>query len=296
MLKSRYNLLFLVIAWIFPLLVLGGVYSIFLNNPFSSKTIIGAIILFGFGAMIFIWSRFNLPKIQFDENFITYRRLFAIYSFSWEEVSNAYLSKKEGLGGGDHGGIKLEFSNGVSLLIWEDFYSNIQDLRRFVGEKLNGRIHLLDEKNSFRNNKCFSKKYSQNPFTASNTLLMATMVIAFAIIAFTLKSKRSPSELIIAAIFPIIICYIGLGMQMHFFEIKGQKFVIKNHYFPWIKHEYYLNDIEEISIENYFPRCTGLRVTTYEFRSKWYGADSIKNCMWQEIIDDITLFGIKTKK
>jgi hypothetical protein len=82
---------------------------------------------------------------------------------------------------------------------------------------------------------------------------------------------------------------------MNFFEIKYGKLIIKNHYFPWKKKEFDLKDIEEVSTETPYRRSTGLRIITYQFESKFYGAGSLRSHTWNDLLKDLESIGIKTK-
>ena len=80
---------------------------------------------------------------------------------------------------------------------------------------------------------------------------------------------------------------------MYFFEIKEQKLLVRNHYFPWIKIAYDLDNIEEVSKESPYRRSDGLRIITYEFNSKFYGAGSLRIHSWKELFEDLSSLGIK---
>jgi hypothetical protein len=188
--------------------------------------------------------------------------------------------------------MKLTFDDNSTLKAWTEKYSNITELRGYVSHKLNGKFHLLPERKPTTTNNVFiEKKYSGNSFTSFNTLLIVGMAIFFLIIINVEMKRKVP------IIFPILIMsllYIGFGIQMYFFEIKEQKLLIRNHYFPWIKTEYDLNNIEEVSKESPYRRSDGLRIITYEFKSKFFGAGSLRTGNWKELFEDLTALGIKT--
>lgn len=241
---------------------------------------------------------FHSPLIVFDENSITVKHIFKSSVYSWNQVSNVFLSTKEYYSvfiilGQTFESMKLVFSDGKSLIIWEDMYRNMDEMRELVTEKLNDTIHFMKKSSDRPVVNLFSeKKYSGNALTSFNTLLIIGMIIFFCV---KLEIKEGREWFMLIPFFFILLLYIFSGMQMNFFEIKYDKFIVRNQYFPWKKREYNLNDIEEVSTESPYRRSTGLRIITYQFESKFYGAGSLRSHTWEELLKDMALMGIKTK-
>lgn len=183
--------------------------------------------------------------------------------------------------------------DGKVLVVWGDMYRNMNEIRQFVTQKLNDKMHFLKPVNERHLKNLFiDKRYSGNVLTSLNTLTIIGMMIFFFV---SLKMRNGKELLLLIPFFFILILYLALGTQMNFFEISFDKLIIRNHYFPWKKNEYNLADIEEVSLESPYRRSNSLRIITYQFQSKLYGAGSLRDRTWRELLDDLGSLGIKTK-
>jgi len=56
-----------------------------------------------------------------------------------------------------------------------------------------------------------------------------------------------------------------------------------------------LRDIEEVDIETPNKRSTGLRVMSKDFNSELFGAGTLRNINWEELLKDFKLIGIPAR-
>lgn len=139
-------------------------------------------------------------------------------------------------------------------------------------------------------NNFIDKKYSGNPIISFNTLCIpGTTILVLTLLKF---SKAG----FLVALALDLLCYFVFATQMYFFKIKAHELTVKNHYLPWIRHTYNLNNIEQISIEKPYRRSTALRIITFQSQSRQYGAGSLRNKDWNELLEDLATLGIKTRK
>lgn len=265
------------------------------KSALSDKDYLGISLVFFLGIYL-ILSFFNKsPRIAFDEHNIKIKHLFKSYEYSWDQVSNVFLSKKEFYSvlfilGQTLEGMKLIFTDGRALVVWGDMYSNMNEMRALVTHKLNDRLHFLVKKEKSLNYLFIEKKYSGNALLSFNTLLIIGMIIFFLI---KLNGFHGKEWLLVLPIAFILILYIAFGTQMNFFEINSDELIVKNHYFPWKKISYNVNDIEQVSTETPYRRSKGLRIITNDFQSKFFGAGSLRDAKWRELLDDVNSLGIK---
>lgn len=292
MVSSKYKIshiviLFLVVSW----------FAFIMFRLTKSLPTEAAFLFFLIAGILFTFF-FKSPSITFDENSIRRTRFFFRIIYSWDDVENVTLSSNEDyyiflFFGGKKEAMKLQFKDGTVLRIWGDVYSNMAEMRAFVKEKLNSRLHFL--KPSYQRSilqTLVNKRYAGNVFTSFNTLFIAGITIFMIASVNSIFKPWSGLFLLIPLLFCLLM-FIGKGFQMNYFEIDFDKLIIRNHYFPWKKKEYDLRDIEEVGKEKQYRSSTGLRIITYEFQSKLYRAGSLRDRHWNELFNDLKSLGIK---
>ena len=294
--KSKYNPVQVIVTAIACLMLWAGSIILHANtNPPTVKAVLGSVILAPLGIAFLIIFFQRAPRIRMDENGITVKQLFKTYTYPWENVSNVLLTTQERYSilifGYDMEAMKLILDENKALIVWSDMYRNMRQLRSFVSFKVENRIHFLTKKAQVARNFLEHKKYSGNVVTSFNTLLILGMTAFF---LFTMKPKPQNGLSALIPLSFILVMYVFLGTQMHYFEIHTNQLIIKNHYFPWLIKHYELNDIEEVALESPYRRSDGLRIITYDFKSKLYCAGSLRNRTWRELLSDLKEIGIKT--
>jgi len=293
--RSRYNLGTLFITLIVSIGCLTGAMILLIKNQYTDNAGFGFVVLLILFASILAGFFYSAPVISFDEKFITVWRLFQKRIFTWDQVTDVILTRQDSLtflpfGGNE--GMKLFFTDEKFLMILGAAYSNMDEIRKFVTDKLNDKIQFLNKSRQYDPNNMFiEKKYAGNPFIHLYTFLLAGIVIFFYCL---IKVKVGKEEMLILPFAFILIMIIGFGTQMHYFEISNKKLVIRNHYFPWKRKEFNLDEIEEVTKESFHRHSDALRILTYDFQSKLYAAGSLRNKNWEELFNDLASMGIKT--
>lgn len=297
MVTSKYSRIQLFILFFISIIFIGLFVKLITKEPEIIKSF--WVIILPVATLFILYQFFyKVPSIVFDENVITIKRFFKKSVFRWDQVSNVHLSKKENYSvlyifGQPLEAMKLEFEEGKSLIVWSGMYQNMAEMRAFVSQKLNDKLHFIKEGNSSNlKNSFINKKYSGNAFFTANTLLIVGIAIFFFL---KFESKPGKEWVLLIPVLFILLMYIFLGTQMNFFEIKNDLIIIRNHYFPWKKIEININEIEEVSKETQNKRSDGLRIITKDFQSKFYGAGSLKDKTWEELLADLGSMGLKTQ-
>jgi len=289
MVSSRYRLSHLFsVLWI---VALGTVIFLSLKNTSPLGAVVLAYIMLG----LLTITIYKSPHFTFSDDTIRRNRFFQRKIYTWNDVEEVYISSKEYypamLIGWPQDAMKLIFKDDTSFVLWDGVYGNMAAMRVIVTEKLNSRLHFVIphyERNVQQT--IVRKKYKGNAFTTFNTLLIAGIVIYFIIL---LRSANSNKLLALTLFLFALLLFIGEGFQMNYFEIETDKLIVRNQYFPWVRKQYNLNDIEEVSKENGFRISDGLRIITYNYNSKLYRAGSLWYHHWDELFKDLESLGIK---
>ena len=292
MLKSKYKIPQLIIIIIFCLLFMGMPFII-LNNgrTFEHRYF---VIIFPILSLFLFYSTFQKsPRILFDDEFITARYLFSEKAYRWSSITDIYLSRKENYMLQAMEATSIIFDNEDKLSIWQDVYSNCEEMRSYISQKSSAKIR--DPRPNIVSSNLQSitrRRYSGNVYTSFNTLLVVGMAIFMFI---STKGKAKSEILILIPIGFIILLFLGVGTQMNYFLIDDGCLFIKNHYFPWVNKQVKLEDIVEVDIETPNKRSTGLRIITKDFKSKIYGAGSLRSGNWDDLLNELKLIGIPAR-
>lgn len=298
MIKSRYKP-FQIFITLFISIFFGGITSILLvKDNFSDLTTPSFLIIFFVFFLPYILFQ-RAPRITLEDNIITAKYLFKTKKYDWNSITDIFLSKKEYYSilfilGQDMESTSILFENNEKLILWEDMYSNLAEMREFISEKANEKIK--DPKPKVNNSAVlfFDRKiYSGNVWTSFKTIIVAGVILSFGYLILTSPPPKKKYAYLIL-LMPFIF-YTGFGNEMNYFILEGENFIIKNQFFPWKKKVFKLNDISEFVIESPYKRSNSLRVITKEFRSKLFGAGSLRDKHWKEFKDDITTIGIPVR-
>ncbi len=153
MLSSRYNRFQTIITVVASILfILLPVIVIIEKYSLITKDFLGIFAIFFMGVYLLFLFFHRSPRITFDDSYININRLFKSYTYRWDQVTNVYLSKKEYYSvllifGQTLEAMKLIFNDGKALVVWGDMYRNMNEMREFVTQKLNEKMHFLKADN-----------------------------------------------------------------------------------------------------------------------------------------------------
>ena len=121
------------------------------------------------------------------------------------------------------------------------------------------------------------------------------LIAGIVFIGMRFSGNGYSNTLNIICVFFLCICYAGFGQQMNYFEISGEVFIIRNHYFPWKKTEINIDEILQANLEKYHHRRSyGLRIITSDYKSRLFYAGSLWGSTWDELFTDLGSMGVKT--
>lgn len=238
------------------------------------------------------------PQIILDDEFITVKSLFKSDVYLWSNISEIYLSKKEpykflGTAVQIFEATSITFINGEKIILWDNMYSNVKEIRQFLYDKAYEKIK--DPRSKLKNDSIkfiTDKIYKGNPFTSFNTLVVIGAFIFILYLVIDGKNFSLTTNLVF--LFPLFLYFI-FGIQMHYFMIENENLIIKNHFFFWKTRTFPLNEIWETNFETPYRGSRSLRILTKDYDSKLFGAASLKNKDWKELRKDLSNIGIPVR-
>jgi hypothetical protein len=250
-------------------------YKMWLNNEIENKTYLMPIfaLLVYFIGFSFVKSYFkNSPKI------ILYFEKIKIKdkTYYWKDIQNVKMTGKKGFGLFSYQmeTTTLNFNNNNTEYIFDDMYSNSWEIKSFIKQIVVDKkdkfevsaIEIADieiEKENF-------EEFKGSPFFSNLNSLK--FFIPFGLFWFSLNSY----------------C-------MHYFELSKNYFMVRNHYFWWVKDIYKNSEIEIIVYESQAKQPNNLRVITKNYRRKIYPAGTLNDQKWLEMKTELERKNIKVR-
>ncbi len=270
---------------------------LYLTTPQNNIVMLVIIGMFAWGLYFpYIYLK-RSPRIILDSNFISVNYPFGSETYDWTSVQDVFLSNKEIFSvlfmGQSLEATTIVFTNGDKLVLWENMYRNLGEMRDFISQNSVGKIRDPVPDISPKNlHSVTRRRYSGNVYTSLNTLTILGAALFF---AFQLRNNLKLDSILLIPVSLIFALFILLGTQMNYFIIDEGYLIIKNHYFPWVNKKINLSDIEGLDIETPYRRSSGLRVISKNFRSKLYGAGTLRTENWEALKKDIKFIGIPVR-
>lgn len=133
-------------------------------------------------------------------------------------------------------------------------------------------------------------KFAGNLFLTLNFLLFFGLTI---LLISSFSKIISEHPLMILILIPVLFAfYIIFGHQLHYFIIRNENLIVRNHFFPWKKKVFSIRNILSMNFEHIPRRSTSIRVTTSDLKSRTYSAGSLTEEKWQLLITALKEFGV----
>jgi hypothetical protein len=261
-------------------LILISIFTIFFSD--NTKFLIGSLILLVILISINVGFIKNAPIITLDKEGITFKNNF----INWNELSSAKLTGKGDMIFTSGECVTLTFKDNTKIQIFDDFYSNISEMKCFIQEiiieKKDDFEVTRQETNSIDIDQELFVPYKGNPVFSFEGFFMWVIILFIAFIPL-FSSKPFSTKGIIFTLFLAIFMFPVFSRMMYYFEISKGFFVIKNHYFFWKKEDYPISDIREVVYEQQHRQPNRIRLITKDFKSKLYIAASLNRKTWLEM-------------
>lgn len=178
---------------------------------------------------------------------------------------------------------------GEKIVIPETLYTNKQDVREAIILCFKDKIRPPENtKKTALISGLPYQKFAGNPLFSFNSLLLLGLTALFAYTTYTSKAGKNDWFFIPF----LVVFFAGFGFQMFYFVIEDSFLIVRNHYFPWYKRVYLLNNISVVSFESPYRRSDALRIFRDDQSSKLFGAGSLRTSDWDQLKEEFTKLGI----
>lgn len=268
-----------------------GIGLIFIFSSIRDNNVKGYFIFYFFLATAIYFNYkyiTNSYKIILNKKGIHYKNEF----YSWDDISEIKLTGKRGLIiNAQTECATLTFKNLKTIIIFDDIYSNSSDMKYFIQKIVinkNDRLEPYKEiKNSIEYENQLFITYKGNAVLSFRGILMWSLISFLIIMPFYLKRKIEFDVSILFLIGFSLIWFILNSYMMFYFEISKDYFIVKNHYFFWIKKVYNISSIYEIVYETQSKQPNKLKIITKDFKSKVFPAGSLTYKTWLEMKSEL---------
>jgi hypothetical protein len=239
------------------------------------------------------------PTVVFTTECITVKSLFKTKKYLWPTVADIFFSTKEyysifKLFGRGMESSCIHFDNGEKVILWEEIYSNLPQVRQLIYEK--EKVKIRDEQSKATKSQLIplgNKVYAGNPLISSNTVLL---LLPLVLVALSFSEPTMPITPLLSFMLVLFFAaFFAVGTQMNYFIVNGENLIIKNHFFLWKEKTFNLNDINGFVFERQYRRSNALRILTKEFESKKFAAGSLRDKHWLSFKEDMTRLGIPVR-
>jgi hypothetical protein len=266
------------------LLLLFSSLLFFFGFGSNNKFILGSVFLFAIAISINIGFIKKAPIIILNLNGVFFNNTF----FEWSELTDVKLTGK-----GDmiftSGECTTLFFNTTRIQLFDDFYSNISEIKAFIQENVIDRKTSSDTSTPLINidiNKELFIPYKGNPLLSFEGFFMWIFTLFFLFFPLFLQKSTNQNVIIFTTSFAILI-FLLFSRMLNYFEMSNNFLVIKNHYFFWKNEIYSISDIREIVFERHHKQPNLLRLITKDFNSRTYLAASLNDSSWLEMKSEL---------
>lgn len=270
-------------------------YKMWLNNEIENKTYLMPIfaLLVYFIGFSFVKSYFkNSPKIILDFEKIKIKDK----TYYWKDIQNVKMTGKKGFGLFSYQmeTTTLNFNNNTEY-IFDDMYSNSWEIKSFIKQIVVDKkdkfevsaIEIADieiEKENF-------EEFKGSPFFSFRGIMLWSLILFFIFLLLKTSNLNSLKFFI-----PFGLFWFSLNSYcMHYFELSKNYFMVRNHYFWWVKDIYKNSEIEIIVYESQAKQPNNLRVITKNYRRKIYPAGTLNDQKWLEMKTELERKNIKVR-
>lgn len=188
---------------------------------------------------------------------------------------------------------RIELTNDEIIEIANPEYRNIGEIRLALIENFPDKIKSFQSEGENTDNSRILEsdllKFSGNPVFNFNTIMFGGLML---FIAFNSFFPYRPKDTWFVLFFCLPLLYFILGHQSHYFLVEKKYFIVKNHFFFWRNKIYKIENIVACNFEYVGGSSKSLRITTKDFKSRYYSAGSLREKDWKALKDKIDEWGI----
>ena len=271
-----------------------------LNNEIENKTYLMPF----FGILVyFIGFSFAKSYIKYSRKIILDFEKIIIKgkTYYWKDIQNVKMTGKKGFGLFSYQMevTTLKFENNITEYIFDDMYSNSWEIKSFIKQivvdkkdKFEISVNKIVEKEIEKEN---FEEFKGNPVISFRGIIMWSLILFFVFLLLFTNGKMSKLNALKFFI-PLGLFWFAFNSYcMHYFELSKNYFVVKNHYFWWIKDIYKNSEIEIIVFESQPKQPNNLRIIGKDYKRKIYPAGTLNDEKWLEMKTELERKNIKVR-
>jgi len=181
-------------------------------------------------------------------------------------------------------GMEIKFTNGDTLHLFDQFYNNLNELKILLKKRLQSAkspeiVHDTNQK--------LHVKYRNHQFFKLRGILTWS-IISFLLIKNLILTDNNNISGKILIISICLFIYFWQSKFMYYFTLENGELIVKNENFLWKNDKYNINDIQEVVYEKDVMiydilKRKHLRIILKNHKQYKYGADLLRNVMWNEM-------------
>lgn len=265
------------------LLGLGTFFLLHGLQESNNKFILGSLFFFIIAISINVGFIKNAPTIFLNKEGITFKDNF----YTWDELLTAKLTGKGDMIFTSGECATLTFKDSIQIQIFDDFYSNISEIKCFIQEIVIDKSDKIDipkqQINPIEIDHETFTTYKGNPVFSFRGIIIWSPVL-FLIGTSLFHIKLYPFKTLFLCFVLSLFLMLIFSWMLYYFEISKNFIKIKNHYYFWKKDIYPISNIREVVIEQFNgKRANSLKIITQDFKTKQYYAGSLTDKTWLEL-------------
>lgn len=191
----------------------------------------------------------------------------------------------------------ITFKNGVVKVVFDKLYSNTYEIKSFlekvVLKKLINESEVITQTDKDDLILETGVVYKGNPVWSVKGAWFWLPILC---VLFCLTDPVNQEIGVLVFAFLLISCwFIYHSFGMHYFVSTSKHLVVRNHIFIWVRTAFRFSDIKEIVFEENDFKRNCLRITTKDFRSKLYRAETLNSKMWGKFKKELKPRRIKVR-
>ncbi len=279
-----------------------AIYSFFesMNKPEGANYLIlvVGILMFLYSIDIFLKFIKYFPIIGIDDKTIKIKKR----TYNLSDIEEIELTGKvpiKFIVDSDIEGIYIRFNNDETLYIYDNYYSNIGQIKAYLKEILDIKEQNIDFNNNLIVDINDTIKESNSIIIFKGKLSKVAKVfippfvvfLVFILFAFINKEKNIIGFSLTLFGFYILLMSLICYNWMYYYYIDNGRITVRNYFLKWINKTYDISDISEIVIEQ-MRFSVGLRLIMKDYSSVIYPGMTLKPVNWIELQNEFERRGI----
>jgi len=244
----------------------------------------------------------NAPIAKADKYQITFNDTEA---YTWESLEKVILTGKQPfkyLFSYQMEGMMLLFKNGKVKYLFDDFYSNLGEVKSFIQQVVIEKKSAFDYTPEPVHKKDMIPEtfavFKGSQFTSLRGVILwglyAIILVMFLLRPGYLDHINIPKFVLLFGLFCFAWFYLN-SLVMNYFLASEHYLEVKNHNLFWKKRIYGLDDIKEVAIETQGKMPNSLRIITKDFRSTVFPAGTLNDRNWRSLKEKLESRGIPVR-